>query len=139
MTDELASSAGDDLPEFTPNLWWALYRPETYALSSLVLAVSVWIASAPIGEFLSLVFFDTGESFRNVYGTTAAIRLALALLAIGMAVTSIRSEDEDTTWSPPVARTALIIASIGALFAIATLIAWLASTPHVAGFTSPSP
>jgi uncharacterized membrane protein len=148
MTDEISSMVppasvpvdddhgGDDRGA---NLWWAVHKPETLALAALVIAVALLMFTEPLQEFATLAFFNTGNgNIRDVYGTMAGIRLGMCVFALALAVMSIRSEDDDATWSPPVARAALIVGGLAALLAIATLFAVLATTPQVPGFTSPS-
>jgi hypothetical protein len=69
-----------------------------------------------------------------------AARAGVAVLAIGLAVLSIRAEDDDATWSPSLARAALVVSALAAAFAITTVVGVLVTdTPHVPGFTAPSP
>lgn len=106
------------------SLWWALHRPETYALAAIVLAVGALFGGLlPSFEFVQA--FDPnagGSDFRVTLGVAAGVRLGVAALAAALAVASLRTEDEDVTWSAPVARAALIVATLAALFALTILL-----------------
>lgn len=132
----------DDDPVGPPSLWWAVHRPETYALAALTLAVATLLGLSPAYEIVQAFLLNgngNGDRGRLLLGIPAGIRLGVALLAIGLAVASIRSDDEDTTWSAPVSRAALVIAVLAAALALTTLIGLLvADTPQTSGFTVPS-
>lgn len=121
------------------SLWWALHRPETYALAAIALAFVTLFSIEIEFEIVQAFSLNGNVGPRAVYGASAGIRGGLAVLAIVLAAMSVRSEDEDTTWSAPVARAALIVGVIGLAFAVTTLIGVLVSDPNVPGFTSPSP
>ena len=131
----------DSRPGGPQSLWWAMHRPETYAIAALALAVTTLFSVALEDEVVRA--FTVGSStlsLRVIYGVPAAVRGGLALGAVMLAVMSIRSEDDDTTWSAPVARAAIVLAVIAAAFAVTTVIGVLVSdTPRIPGFTAPSP
>lgn len=143
MSPDEVAGAGD-LEDYadarSPSLWWAVHRPETYAVAALALAFVTLFSIEIEFEVVHAFALNDNISERVLYGVPAAIRGGLALLAIGFAVMSIRAEDEDTTWSAPVARAAVVVALIGLAFAVTTVIGVLVSdTPHIPGFTAPSP
>jgi hypothetical protein len=134
LDDQFTQGADSDR-----SMWWAMHRPETYALAALVLAVTALFSFGP-GRLLSEIFFINGDhGIRAPLATGAGIDAGLALVAFGLALASIRAEDEDATWSPPVARAALVVGGIAAAFQIVALIVLAVTTPDVPGFTSPSP
>jgi hypothetical protein len=126
-TDRLDDQADDELGTTDRSFWWALHRPETYALAAMVLAVAGLFGPLLPG-FELVQAYDPGGSneFRLSLGVTAGVRLGVAALAAGLAVASLRNEDSDVTWSAPVARAALIVAALAALFALAILLGVLA-------------
>lgn len=112
---------GDDLPG--RSYWWSLHRPETYAVASLAIAIVTLISLGPAQEVTQAIFYaEGGDSQRKFLMIQSGIRLAIALFAIFAAMLSVRSEDEDTTWSPPLARAAILVAILSALFSAAALI-----------------
>ena len=117
----------DDLPG--RSYWWSLHRPETYAIASLAIAIVTLISLAPVQELTQAIFFaDTGHSQRTFLIIESGIRLGVALLTIFGAMLSVRSEDEDSTWSPPLARAAILVAILAALFSAAALITAVVSS-----------
>ena len=111
----------DDLPR--RSYWWSLHRPETYALTAFALAfVTLLEVGAAQEIYQAIAFLIRPGSPRDALFALAGTRLAIDLFAIGAAVLSIRSEDEDTTWSPPVARAAILVAVVSALLSAASLI-----------------
>jgi hypothetical protein len=113
------------------SLWWAGHRPETYALVALVTAVSGFFGLTEAFEVVEAFLINNNDSQQLVYGYAGGIRVAVALVAILAAILSIRSEDEDTTWSAPVARCALVVAVLAALLGAATIVgAVTASSPN---------
>jgi hypothetical protein len=117
---------GDHLPP--RSYWWSLYRPETYALTGLAIGVLGLLGNAANQAITQAVFLNGPSSERALLLTSSGIRLGFALLGILAAVLSIRSEDDDVTWSPPVARSGLLIGALGAAVAVASLIATLLSS-----------
>ncbi len=104
--------------------WWSLHRPETYALTGFALAFGTLLSYGPAQELVqSIAFSIQSQSEHTVLYIASGVRLGIALLAILAAVISIRSEDDDTTWTPPVARATLLVAAFSALVSIAALIA----------------
>jgi hypothetical protein len=122
-------------------LWWALHRPETFALSAFAVGMTTFIGLGPFYEVVqSFLLGDQDYSLSTQLGVAAAVRAGVAVLAIGLAVLSIRAEDDDATWSPSLARAALVVSALAAAFAITTVVGVLVTdTPHVPGFTAPSP
>jgi cell division protein FtsW (lipid II flippase) len=117
----LDDDADDDMP--SRSYWWSLHRPETYAIASLAIAIVTLISLGPAQELTQAIFFaDSGDSQRKFLMIQSAVRLAIALFAVFGAMLSVRSEDEDTTWSPPLARAAILVAVLSALFSAAALI-----------------
>lgn len=104
--------------------WWSLHRPETYAIAALTFAVGTLLSFGAGQEIAQAIIFASrsSDTEQTLLYILAGLRLGVALLAIGSAVLSIRSEDDDTTWSPPVARAAILVASLSALLSIAALI-----------------
>jgi peptidoglycan/LPS O-acetylase OafA/YrhL len=83
---------------------------------------------------------DRGFSFSKQLGWSAAVFALIALGGIGLAVVAIRTEDEDSTWSPAVARAALLLGAVALVFALVAVIGVLVTdTPRIPGFTAPSP
>ncbi|MBV9098191.1 MAG: hypothetical protein JO079_09050 [Frankiaceae bacterium] len=113
---------GDELP--ARSYWWSLHRPETYALASLAVAFASLISVGPGQEIAQAVLYGVGgpSSGRDLLYALSGVRLAMALFAILAAVLSIRSEDADSTWSPPVARAGILLAIVDAVLAAAALI-----------------
>lgn len=118
----------DDLPR--RSYWWSLHRPETYALAAFALAVVTLMSLGGAQEIYQTIILviRPQDSGRVALFALAGIRLAVAILAIIAAVVSIRSEDEDTTWSPPVARAAILVAVVSALLSAASLIVTAAAS-----------
>lgn len=112
----------DDLP--ARSYWWSLHRPETYAIAALGLALVTLMSLAPSQELAQsiLVAVHSPSGEKDYLYALAGIRLGLALIAIVTAMLSVRAEDEDTTWSPPLARAALLLAVLSALLSVAALI-----------------
>lgn len=110
----------DDLPE--RSYWWSLHRPETYALTALGLAVASLLTLGPAQEIAQAIILSGSHSEKALLLTLSGIRLGMSLLAILCAAISVRSEDEDTTWSAPVARAGLLLATLAALMSIGSLI-----------------
>jgi hypothetical protein len=122
----------DDLPQ--RSYWWSLHRPETYAITALALAFGTLLSFGAAQEIAQAILYsDRGSSTEEVLlYVLSGIRLGVALLAIGAAALSIRSEDDDTTWSAPAARAAILVASLSALLSVAALITTAtSSTPDV--------
>jgi hypothetical protein len=120
----------DDLPP--RSYWWSLHRPETYAIAALTFALGTLLSFGASEEIAQAIVFSvrSANSEHILLYTLAGIRLGGALLAIGTAALSIRSEDDETTWSPPVARAAILVAALSALLSVAALITIAtASTP----------
>jgi uncharacterized BrkB/YihY/UPF0761 family membrane protein len=118
----LDDDSHDDLPQ--RSYWWSLHRPETYALVAVLIAFSALISIGPAQEIAQAILFSVNgpSSEKDLLYAVGGIRLALSLLAIVAAVISIRSEDDDTTWSPPVARAAILLAILDAVLSAASLI-----------------
>jgi hypothetical protein len=117
--DRLDNTTDDDADVTTErSLWWALHRPETYALAALVMAVTATLGSLPGFEIAQAFNLGIGSDFRRPLAVAAAVRLGVAVLAAALAVLSIRHEDEDVSWSAPVARAALVVALVAAIFAL---------------------
>jgi hypothetical protein len=116
------------------SLWWALHRPETYALSALVLAAIALTQLLPSFEISQAWEVGDGNSFRGTLGLSAGLRLAVAVGAVVLAGLAIRTEDEDVTWSAPVARAALVVAVVAILFALAALLGVLTHDGTPDGF-----
>jgi len=120
---DLDDDPDDDDEDMRRSYWWSLHRPETYAVASLVIALVTLISSAPAQELTQAIFYAVQErSQRTLLMVGSGIRLAVALFAIVCAMLSVRSEDEDSTWSPPLARAAILVAILSALFSAASLI-----------------
>jgi hypothetical protein len=104
--------------------WWSLHRPETYAIAALAIAFAALTNIGPAQEIAQAILFSINgpSSEKDLLYAIGGIRLALAVFAIVAAVLSIRSEDPDTTWSPPVARAALLLAILDAVLSAASLI-----------------
>lgn len=138
-SDAITSYNLDDEPdeEFPKrSYWWSLHRPETYALAALATAIVTVVSLAPAQEIAQAIFFSSnGNSEKHLLLALSGIRLGVALIAILGAVLSIRSEDDDTTWSPPVARAALLVAGLSVLLSAAALITVsLTSDPSQSNF-----
>jgi 1,4-dihydroxy-2-naphthoate octaprenyltransferase len=109
--------------------WWSLHRPETYAIASLAIAIVTLVSFSPAQEVTQAIFYaDRGDNQRTFLMIQAGIRLGVALFAIFGAMLSVRSEDDDSTWSPPLARAAILVAVLSALFSAATLITTAAAS-----------
>lgn len=123
-----------------PSLWWALHRPETYALTAFTLGFIDFVGRGPLYDVVrSYMVFATEDNTRVALGVPAALQAALALLAAGLAVASIRSEDEDVTWSASVARTALVVAALAFLLSVVSLFGIVTTNNEIPGFNAPSP
>lgn len=110
----------DDLPE--RRYWWSLHRPETYALTAAVLALST-ISAAATDLYQAILFaLSTESEAKTSQLTVSGTRLGIALLGVLAAAVSIRDEDEDSTWSPPVARAALLVTSLAVLLTLTAII-----------------
>jgi len=121
---------GDDLP--ARSYWWSLHRPETYAIAALTIASGSLLTLAPIQELVRAILDAvTNTEERITIIALSGSRLVVSLIAMFAAVLSIRSEDEDTTWSAPVARAALLVAALSAVIATGSII--------VAALTSTQP
>lgn len=118
---------GDDLP--ARSYWWSMHRPETYAIVALAIGLVTLMSLAPAQELGQALFIigQTPNSEQDFLITLSGARLGVGLLGIFAAVLSIRSEDADSSWSPPVARAGLLLAVLGVLLSAATIIATLAS------------
>jgi hypothetical protein len=123
-SDALAShDAGDDGDELPPRrYWWSLHRPETYALTAFAIAFTSLLSSGAQDLIQSILFALTSHDEKTSLLTVSGARLGLALLAILAAAVSIRDEDDDSTWSPPVARAALLVASLATVLAAASMV-----------------
>jgi peptidoglycan/LPS O-acetylase OafA/YrhL len=112
--------SNDDLPE--RRYWWSLHRPETYALTAAVIALSSISAAAT--DLYQAILFALSTEFggKTSQLTVSATRLGMALLGVLAAAVSIRDEDEDSTWSPPVARAALLVTSLAAVLSLTAII-----------------
>jgi hypothetical protein len=124
----------DDGAAAERSLWWALHRPETYALSALVLAATSLTQLLPGFELAQAWEVGDNGSLRGSLGLSAGIRLAVAALAVVLAILATRHEDEDATWSPPVARAGLVVAIVALVFAVASLIGVLTHDGTPDGF-----
>ena len=111
----------DDAAAARQSLWWALHRPETYAVSALVLAVAALTGLLPGFEYTQAFELDPTD-IRGPLAVTAGVRLVVAVIAAGLAVASVRYEDEDSSWSAPLARAALVVAVVAALLALVTFL-----------------
>jgi hypothetical protein len=129
---------GDDAGIPQRSYWWSLHRPETYALVAFALAAGTLISIGGAQELFQSVLLNLGStnSEKPLVYTLSGIRLGVAVLAILAAVISIRAEDDDTTWSPPFARAAILVATLSALLSAASLIltANASTSPDNGGF-----
>jgi hypothetical protein len=117
---------------------WALNPPETYSIASLALAIASIIGFGP-GALLAEAIFINGEfSARGEVMTSSGVGVGICVVAIVLAWLAVRTEDEDSTWSPPIARAALVVALLAGVLALSALVVAAATTPNVPGFTSPS-
>src|SRR4051794_26358474 len=100
---------------------WAIHRCETYALAAVLIAVGTLVGGGTVQDLQQAVLFSSHgpKTFLNV---GAGLHLGLGVLAFVLAALAISAEDEDSTWSPPVARAAAIVAVIVIGLAVATLI-----------------
>ena len=114
----------DDDEYLVRSYWWSLHRPETYAIVALAFAVGTLLSFGAGQEIAQAIIFASRASSteQTLIYVLAGIRLGVALLAIGAAVLSIRSEDDDSSWSPPIARAAILVATLSALLSAAALI-----------------
>jgi hypothetical protein len=108
------------------SMWWALHRPETYAVAALALAVIAMVGLAPQELEQALAYGQQGP--KTFLGVGAGVRLGIAALAVLLAIMSIRTEDEDSGWSQPVARAALVVGAVAVALAAASLITVLTTT-----------
>lgn len=131
----------DETPESSRSVWWAVHRPETYALAGFTLAVVALLQIGPADRLVQTFLLDDRSfSFSRQLGWGAAIYGLLALGGLGLAAAAIRTEDEDSTWSPPVARAALVVGVVALVIAVVAVIGVLVTdTPRIPGFTAPSP
>jgi hypothetical protein len=117
------TDAADEL-DANRSLWWALHRPETYALTAMAMALAALFGLLPGFEIAQA--FDVGlNGIRGPLAVTAGVRLALAVIAAALAVRSIATEDEDVTWSAPVARASLAVSVVATLFSAITIVGLL--------------
>ena len=117
-----------DLP--ARSYWWSLHRPETDALASFALAIVTLMSVGGAQEIYQAIIFVVRSpgSPRDALYALAGIRAAVGIIAIIGAAISIRSEDDDSTWSPPVARAAILVATISVILSAAALITRAASS-----------
>jgi hypothetical protein len=136
-SDALAShDTGDDGDELPPRrYWWSLHRPETYALTAFAIALVSLMSFGATTLIQAILYALKSQDERTSLVTAAGVRLGLALLAVLAAAVAIDDEDEDSTWSPPVARAALLVAVLAALLAVAAIVVGLMTSVKSTGFT----
>jgi hypothetical protein len=133
--EQIAKFNLDDEPDGelpSRSYWWSLHRPETYALASFALAFTSLFALGAAQDLIEAISYGISPHEQKTgLLIVCIVRLGVSLIALLGAGLSIRDEDDDTTWSPPVARAALLLAGLAALFTIAAMI--------IIGVTSSSP
>lgn len=136
LDDEISDTDGDaDAPRGRYHLWWATYAPETYALTALILAIASFILVEASNDFVQAYNIGHQTLGRTTLDIGNGIRAGIGAVAALLAAWSITLEDEDTSWSAPVARTALAIGVLGLVFALAAIIAaHTGSSPGPNGF-----
>jgi drug/metabolite transporter (DMT)-like permease len=131
-SDAITSYNLDDEPDEDLPLrryWWSLHRPETYAITALAIGFASLFTLGPATDLIqSILYALAAHDEKTNLLTVAGIRLGMALLGILAAAMSIRDEDENSTWSPPVARAALLLAVLAAVFSAAAMIVTAATS-----------
>jgi hypothetical protein len=129
----------DDLPR--RSYWWSLHRPETYAVTALALAFVTLMSLAPAQELAQAVQVHSPNGpfdEKTLLLVVSSVRLGMAVLSIVCAGIAVRSEDDDVTWSAPLARAAILVAVVSALVSIASLITEItAGSPDQNGVLGP--
>jgi hypothetical protein len=125
--DEIANGDLDAEPP-PPRLWWTLHRPETYSLAAFMLA-ALSVLNIGAGNTIASAVEVSSNNPRLAFGVEAGIRLAVAVVAFGLGWLAVRFEDDDVTWSAPVARAALVVGGLSVLLNLASVVVDLSQHP----------